>query len=282
MMHKIKITCDSTCDLTAELYEKYNVEVLPLGVSLGDEFYHDGVDVTAKSIFSFVEEKGVLPKTAAVSIGEYEEVFRKYVDQGYAVIHINISSELSACHQNARLATEELEGVYPIDSRNLSTGSGLLVIEAAEMAQQGHSAQEIVERLEALREKVDASFVLQTLEYLKKGGRCSSVVALGANMLQLRPEIEVADGGMKVGKKYRGKMERSITDYVKGRLEGRDDICKDRIFVTHSYVPDEIVEKVVALVKELHPFAEVLETKAGCTISSHCGPECLGVLFFKR
>ena len=282
MMHKIKITCDSTCDLTAELYEKYNVEVLPLGVSLGDEFYHDGVDVTAKSIFSFVEEKGVLPKTAAVSIGEYEEVFRKYVDQGYEVIHINISSELSACHQNARLATEELEGVYPIDSRNLSTGSGLLVIAAAEMAQQGHSAQEIVERLEELREKVDASFVLQTLEYLKKGGRCSSVVALGANMLQLRPEIEVADGGMKVGKKYRGKMERSITDYVKGRLEGRDDICMDRIFVTHSYVPDEIVEKVVALVKELHPFAEVLETKAGCTISSHCGPECLGVLFFKR
>lgn len=282
MMHKIKITCDSTCDLTVELYEKYNVEVLPLGVSLGDEFYHDGVDVTAKSIFSFVEEKGVLPKTAAVSIGEYEEVFRKYVDQGYAVIHINISSELSACHQNARLATEELEGVYPVDSRNLSTGSGLLVIAAAEMAQQGHSAQEIVERLEALREKVDASFVLQTLEYLKKGGRCSSVVALGANMLQLRPEIEVADGGMKVGKKYRGKMERSITDYVKGRLGGRDDICMDRIFVTHSYVPDEIVEKVVALVKELHPFAEVLETKAGCTISSHCGPECLGVLFFKR
>lgn len=282
MMHKIKITCDSTCDLTAELYEKYNVEVLPLGVSLGDEFYHDGVDVTAKSIFSFVEEKGVLPKTAAVSIGEYEEVFRKYVDQGYAVIHINISSELSACHQNARLATEELEGVYPVDSCNLSTGSGLLVIAAAEMAQQGHSAQEIVERLEALREKVDASFVLQTLEYLKKGGRCSGVVALGANMLQLRPEIEVADGGMKVGKKYRGKMERSITDYVKGRLEGRDDICMDRIFVTHSYVPDEIVEKVVALVKELHPFAEVLETKAGCTISSHCGPECLGVLFFKR
>lgn len=282
MMHKIKITCDSTCDLTAELYEKYNVEVLPLGVSLGDEFYHDGVDVTAKSIFSFVEKKGVLPKTAAVSIGEYEEVFRKYVDQGYAVIHINISSELSACHQNARLATEELEGVYPVDSRNLSTGSGLLVIAAAEMAQKGHSAQEIVERLEALREKVDASFVLQTLEYLKKGGRCSGVVALGANMLQLRPEIEVADGGMKVGKKYRGKMERSITDYVKGRLEGRDDICMDRIFVTHSYVPDEIVEKVVALVKELHPFAEVLETKAGCTISSHCGPDCLGVLFFKR
>lgn len=282
MMHKIKITCDSTCDLTAELYQKYDVEVLPLGVSLGDKFYHDGVDVTAKGVFEFVGEKGVLPKTAAVSIGEYEEVFRKYVDQGYTVIHINISSELSACHQNARLAADEVDHVYPVDSRNLSTGSGLLVIAAAELVKQGYSAEEIVKKLDELKEKVDASFVLQTLEYLKKGGRCSSVVALGANILQLRPEIEVTDGSMKVGRKYRGKMERSIADYVKGRLEGREDICLDRIFVTHSYVPEEIVKKVIALVKELHPFAEVLETTAGCTISSHCGPECLGVLFFRK
>ena len=282
MMHKIKITCDSTCDLTAELYQKYDVEVLPLGVSLGDKFYHDGVDVTAKGVFEFVGEKGVLPKTAAVSIGEYEEVFRKYVDQGYTVIHINISSELSACHQNARLAADEMDHVYPVDSRNLSTGSGLLVIAAAELVKQGYSAEEIVKKLDELKEKVDASFVLQTLEYLKKGGRCSSVVALGANILQLRPEIEVTDGSMKVGRKYRGKMERSIADYVKGRLEGREDICLDRIFVTHSYVPEEIVKKVIALVKELHPFAEVLETTAGCTISSHCGPECLGVLFFRK
>jgi len=282
LMHKIKITCDSTCDLTAELYQKYDVEVLPLGVSLGDKFYHDGVDVTAKGVFEFVGEKGVLPKTAAVSIGEYEEVFRKYVDQGYTVIHINISSELSACHQNARLAADEMDHVYPVDSRNLSTGSGLLVIAAAELVKQGYSAEEIVKKLDELKEKVDASFVLQTLEYLKKGGRCSSVVALGANILQLRPEIEVTDGSMKVGRKYRGKMERSIADYVKGRLEGREDICLDRIFVTHSYVPEEIVKKVIALVKELHPFAEVLETTAGCTISSHCGPECLGVLFFRK
>lgn len=282
MMHKIKITCDSTCDLTAELYQKYDVEVLPLGVSLGDKFYHDGVDVTAKGVFEFVGEKGVLPKTAAVSIGEYEEVFRKYVDQGYTVIHINISSELSACHQNARLAADEVDHVYPVDSRNLSTGSGLLVIAAAELVKQGYSAEEIVKKLDELKEKVDASFVLQTLEYLKKGGRCSSVVALGANILQLRPEIEVTDGSMKVGRKYRGKMERSIADYVKGRLEGREDICLDRIFVTHSYVPEEIVKKVIALVKELHPFAEVWETTAGCTISSHCGPECLGVLFFRK
>ncbi|MBQ8814677.1 MAG: DegV family protein [Lachnospiraceae bacterium] len=281
-MHKIKITCDSTCDLTAELYEKYDVEVLPLGVSLGDEFYHDGVDVTAKSIFEFVEKNSVLPKTAAVSVGEYEDVFRKYVDQGYSVIHINISSELSACHQNARLAAEEVGNVYPIDSRNLSTGSGLLVIAAAELVSEGYSVEEIVEQLNEMSARVDASFVLQTLEYLKKGGRCSSLVALGANVLQLRPEIEVVDGGMKVGKKYRGKMERSIADYVKGRLEGREDIQLDRIFVTHSYVPKEIVESVVALVKELHPFAEVLETTAGCTISSHCGPNCLGVLFFRK
>ena len=281
-MQKIKITCDSTCDLTAELYDKYDVDVLPLGVSLGDKFYHDGEDVTAQGVFEFVEKNGVLPKTAAVSVGEYEDVFRKYVDQGYSVIHINISSELSACHQNACLAAEEVGKVYPIDSRNLSTGSGLLVIAAEELANEGFSAEEIVDRLNEMKDRVDASFVLQTLEYLKKGGRCSSIVALGANVLQLRPEIEVSDGGMKVGKKYRGKMERSITDYVRGRLEGREDIQLDRIFVTHSYVPDEIVESVVALVKELHPFHEVLVTTAGCTISSHCGPNCLGVLFVKK
>ena len=279
---KIKITADSTCDLTAELYDKYDVDVLPLGVSLGDKFYHDGEDVTAQGVFEFVEKNGVLPKTAAVSVGEYEDVFRKYVDQGYSVIHINISSELSACHQNACLAAEEVGKVYPIDSRNLSTGSGLLVIAAEELANEGFSAEEIVDRLNEMKDRVDASFVLQTLEYLKKGGRCSSIVALGANVLQLRPEIEVSDGGMKVGKKYRGKMERSITDYVRGRLEGREDIQLDRIFVTHSYVPDEIVESVVALVKELHPFHEVLVTTAGCTISSHCGPNCLGVLFVKK
>ena len=281
-MEKIKITCDSTCDLTAELYEKYGIDVMPLGVSLGDSFHRDGVDIDATQVFEFVAKEGILPKTSAVSIGEYEEFFKKYTDQGYAVIHINISSGFSSCYQNACLAAKELQGVYPIDSKNLSSGSGHLAIAAAELIAEGLSAEQIVEQINEMKERLDVSFVLQTLDYLKKGGRCSGVVALGANLLQLRPEIEVVDGSMKVGKKYRGKAEKSIHDYVAGRLQGRTDLQYNRIFVTHSHVPAEIVEKVIAQVKELHPFVEVIETLAGCTVSSHCGPCCLGVLFFKK
>lgn len=281
-MSKIKITCDSTCDLTPELYEKYQVSVSPLCVTLGDDLHRDSVDVTAQDIFAYVDQTGNLPKTSAISVGEYEEFFQPFVDDGCSVIHINISSEFSACYQNACLAAQNLGNVYPIDSRNLSTGSAHLVLAAAEMAQQGVEAAQIAEELKKLQARVDASFVLQTLEYLKKGGRCSSVVALGANLLSLRPEIEVTGGKMEVGKKYRGKMEKTILDYVKGRLVGRDDIDTKRIFITHSYAPQEIVEKVIALVKELHPFEEVIETKAGCTITSHCGPNCLGVLFLRK
>ena len=281
-MNKIKITCDSTCDLTRELYEKYDVEVIGLGVSLGDKLYRDGVDIEANDVFSYVAENGVLPMTSAVSIGEYEQMFQKYVSQGYTVVHINISSDLSSCHQNANIAAKEVGNVYPVDSRNLSTGSGHLVIEAALMAQSGMSGEEIVDKLHVLRDKLDVSFVLQTLDYLKKGGRCSSLAAFGANFLQLRPEIEVKDGRMGVGNKYRGKIEKSVSDYVKGRLEGRKDIRTERIFVTHSHAPAEVVADTIALVKQLHPFTEVIETIAGCTISSHCGPHCLGVLFFKK
>ena len=281
-MSNIKITCDSTCDLPQELYAKYDVEVVALSVALGEELRRDGVDISAPELFAYVKESGTLPKTSAVSMGEYLDVFGKYVREGKTVIHINLSSNLSASHQNAMLAAEELGNVYVVDSRNLSTGSGHLVIEAAEMAAQGMEAEAIVAQLNKMKERVDASFVLQTLEYLQKGGRCSSVAALGARALQLRPEIRVADGGMGVGKKYRGSMEKSVLDYVRGRLAGRDDIDTRRIFVTHSPMDQAVVDKAIALVRELHPFEEVIETCAGCTICSHCGPNCLGVLFFKK
>ena len=281
-MSNIKITCDSTCDLPQALYAKYDVEVIALSVALGEELHRDGVDISAPELFAYVKESGNLPKTSAVSMGEYLDVFGKYVREGKTVIHINLSSNLSASHQNAVLAAEELGNVYVVDSRNLSTGSGHLVIEAAEMAAQGMEAEAIVAQLNKMKERVDASFVLQTLEYLQKGGRCSSVAALGARALQLRPEIRVADGGMGVGKKYRGSMEKSVLDYIRGRLEGRDDIDTRRIFVTHSPMDQAVVDKAIALVRELHPFEEVIETCAGCTICSHCGPNCLGVLFFKK
>jgi DegV family protein with EDD domain len=281
-MDKIKVTCDSTCDLTRELYESYDVQVLPLGITLGEELFYDGVNVAAEDLFAFADRTGTLPKTSAVSPAEYEKVFRYWVDRGYKVIHINISSEFSTCHQNACLAAEEVGNVFPIDSRNLSSGSGHLVLMAVELAREGKSVEEIAAALNQRKEKLDVSFVLQHLTYLRMGGRCSGVAVLGANLLKLRPEIRVVDGRMNVGTKYRGSMERSVTDYVKGRLAGRDDVDTGRIFVTHSGVPKELEDKVVALVKELHPFREVIVTRAGCTISSHCGPECLGVLFFRK
>ena len=278
----IIITCDSTCDLTRELYGKNEAKVVPLGVTLGDDFHRDGIDVTISDIFDYVAASGQLPKTSALSMGEYEEAWKPYVDQGHTVIHINLGSALSASHQNARLAAEEVGNVYPVDSRSLSTGSGHLVLMARELIDAGMTAQEIVAALEEAREKLDVSFVLQTLEYLHKGGRCSGVAAFGANLMKLRPEIEVVDGKMQVGRKYRGNMEKTVLAYIRGRLEGREDIRTERIFITHSGVPQDILEKAEALVRELHPFNEVLITTAGSSITSHCGPNCLGVLFLKK
>ncbi len=281
-MSKIKVTCDSTCDLTKELYDKLGVSVMPLGVYLGEELRRDGVTATALEIFDYVEKSGVLPKTSACSIGEYTDFFKQFTDDGYEVIHINIGSDLSASHQNARLAAAELEGVYVIDSKNLSSGSGHLVMEAREMADAGVPASEIADKLNEMKEKLDVSFVVQTLDYLHKGGRCSGVAALGANLLKLRPCIDVKDGTLGVGKKYRGSMIKTLRDYITDRLGGRDDLNLKRIFITHSHAPAEVVEELKALIAELQPFAEIIETVAGCTITSHCGPNCLGVLFFRK
>ena len=278
----IIITCDSTCDLTRALYERYGAAAVPMGITLGDDFRRDGIDITNQDIFDYVAASGQLPKTSAISVGEYEDAWKPYLDQGHTVIHINLSSALSASHQNARLAAEELGNVHVVDSRNLSTGTGHLVLMARELLDAGKTAEQIVAALEEAREKLDVSFVLQTLEYLHKGGRCSGVAAFGANLMKLRPEIEVVDGKMQVGKKYRGNMEKTVLAYIRGRLEGREDIRTERIFITHSGCPQEIVDKAEALVKELHPFQEVLVTTAGSTITSHCGPDCLGVLFLKK
>lgn len=281
-MSKIMITCDSTADLTKELYAKYEAAAVPMGVNLGDDFRRDGLNITISDIFDYVAASGQLPKTSAVSVGEYDDVFRPLVEQGYEVVHVSLSSSLSSSHQNARLAAEELGNVYVVDSKNLSTGIGHLVLLGRELAASGMTAAEVAAALEELREKLDVSFVLQTLEYLHKGGRCSGVAAFGANLMKLRPEIEVVDGKMQVGRKYRGNMEKTVLAYIRGRLEGREDIRLDRIFITHSGCPQEIVEKAEALVRELHPFQEVIVTTAGSTITSHCGPDCLGVLFLKK
>ena len=277
----IKITADSTCDLTPELVERYNVEVFPLTVILNDKSLKDGVDVYADDLYRHVEATGNLPTTSANSVGEYQDRFAVLSAEHEAVIHINISSEFSSCYQNACIAAEEFENVYVVDSRNLSTGHGHVVIEAALAAQRGLSAPEIVDYLNDLTGRVEASFILDQLAYMVKGGRCSTVAALGANLLKLKPCIEVKDGKMGVVKKYRGALAKVLVEYVKDRLDGRDDLIYDRIFITYSSEMPEAVAAVREAVNQYGSFAEVLETRAGCTVCSHCGPDTLGILFIR-
>ncbi len=282
-MGSIKITCDSTCDLGAELIKKYDITVTPLYVYLGDEEHRDGVDITSEDIFEHVAKTGILPKTAAVSMDDYLQCFKKYTDEGREIVHINISSDMSSSHANAVLAAKEIGGgVYPVDSRNLSTGSGHLVLMAAELAEQGYSASEIASRLEEAAKRVESSFVIDTVDYLRKGGRCSTVAALGANLLRLKPCIEVREGKMSVGKKYRGPLGKVLCEYVAERLRERPDIDTKRIFITHTHAPEDAVKQVYREIQRYQPFEEIYETIAGCTITSHCGKGTLGVLFFRK
>ena len=282
-MAKVKITADSTCDLSPELLQKYDITLCPLYVVKGDQSLKDGIDIQPQDIYDYVEQTGNVTRTAAVPAADYEDFFRPFVEDGYEVVHISISSGFSSCYQNTCLAAEELGNVYPVDSLNLSTGSGLSAIEAALLAREGKNGAEIRDYLnrEIVR-KVEASFVIDTLKYLHKGGRCSSVAALGANLLKLKPCIEVADGKMHVGKKYRGPLAQCIEQYVTDRLKDRTDINPKRIFITHTACPQEIVDIAYRKVKEYGEFAEILETTAGCTVSNHCGPNTLGVLFIRK
>ncbi len=281
-MGKVIVTCDSTCDLTPELYQKYDIHVAPLYIRVGDNEYRDGVTIDTETLFQKVQETGELPKTAAVSVDDYVNLWKPFVEQGCEVVHINISSHFSACYQNACAAAEELGHVYPVDSLNLSSGSGHLAIEAALLAQEGRSGAEIQAILDEKKQRLNVSFVLDTMEYLAKGGRCSSVVAFAAGLLKLRLCIEVKDGKMDVHRKYRGKMNAVLCEYVRERLKEVSDVELDRIFITASSASDETVEAVRKTILECYPFKEILFTTAGCTVASHCGPGCLGILFFTK
>lgn len=278
----IKITADSTCDLSLEIIERYNIDILPLYVVEDEKSLRDGIDVSPEDIFDFVEKTGGSVSTSAVNTNDYINYFTKIKKNYDAIIHINISSEFSSCYQNALIAAETVGNVYPVDSRNLSTGSGHIVVEAAEMAESGASPEEIVSAMKELTKKVEASFFIEKLDYLRRGGRCSALTALGANLLSLHPCIEVKDGKMGVGKKYRGNMQKVAEQYVRDRLEGRTDIQTDRIFVTHSPSDRELVEFVKAEIPKYMKFDEIIETDAGCTVSSHCGPNTIGILFKRK
>lgn len=282
MSKRIIISSDSTCDLCQELIDRYQIRIQPMGVSLGEKIYRDGVDITPDDIYAHHEKTGELPKTSAINVAENMEYFEELTKDGSAVIHFTISSSMSSTYNNACVAAQEFEDVYVVDAKNLSTGNGLLVITAAEMAQNGMEAKQIAKKVSELADYVDASFVVDNLEYLAKGGRCSAVAAFGANLLQLKPCIYVKNGAMSVGKKYRGKYEKVLLSYVADRLANEDDICLDRVFVTHAGCDPRIVERVAETVKNTLPFKEVLVTRAGCTISSHCGANTLGVLFIRK
>ncbi|MCQ2440838.1 MAG: DegV family protein [Clostridia bacterium] len=282
MNDNIVITSDSTTDLTDELKERYNIKVLPLGITLGDKVYRDGIDINPDDIYAHQEKTGELPKTTATNVGECIEFFEEFVKQGKTVIHFSLCSKMSSTYNNACIAASELENVYVIDTQNLSTGAGLLIISAAEMVKSGMNAKTVVEETNKLIDKVDTSFVLSSLEYLHKGGRCSALSVLGANLLKLKPCIEVKDGVMGVGKKYRGRYSDVVKQYVLDRIEDADDICLDRVFVTHSGCDMQLMEETIELVKNTLPFKEVFFARAGCTISSHCGPNTMGILFIRK
>jgi DegV family protein with EDD domain len=275
---KIKVTMDSACDLPPELLERYGIGVLPMTIVHGDRAYKDGAGFAPDELFAIVEKGGACT-TTAINTSEYEEYFAACLRSCDAVIHINLSGEISSCHQNAVVASEG-KPVYAVDSRSLSSGAGLLAVEAAEAAGGGAGAEEIARGLREFSGRVETSFVIDTLKYLHRGGRCSGLAALGANILKLKPCIEMTDGKMGVGRKYRGNIDTVILQYVRDKLAGRRDIDYRRIFMTHtSGVSGETLARARETILECGPFEAVHDTLAGCTISNHSGPGTLGVLY---
>ena len=276
---KIHFSADSTCDVSPEFLARYPVEILPLAVELEGKFYRDGVDLTPDTIISRVNAGAALPKTSAINVEEYREAFTRALETSDAVIHFNISSDFSSCHQNACIAAEGLN-VWCIDSRNLSTGITMLLAEGFDRAEADMEPEQIAKELRARVDKVDVSFIVDRLDYLYKGGRCSALAMLGANMLHIRPCIEVKDGKMGVCRKYRGSYERCLRQYIADRMRSKDDVKPRRIFLTHTGVAAQAVEAVREMVLQEVPFAEVYEVRAGCSITSHCGENTFGIIMY--
>ena len=282
MNKPVIITADSTCDFSPELCSRFQIQVIPLTITLGEATFLDGESFTPADMYARYREDGTLPKTSAPSVQSFLDFFRPFVEQGFEVVHLDISSELSGSFNAARLAASELNGVYVIDSMMLSTGVGLLAIEAAECRDQGMSAFDIAVHLSDLRSKVSTSFVLDTLEFMWKGGRCTGVTAFGANLLKIKPGLEMRNGKLEVCKKYRGNINHVYQQYITERLSGKK-VRPGHVFLTESGEVDPAVLKdLEALVKQLTGCKEIHHTVAGCTVSSHCGPKTLGVLFIEE
>ena len=282
MSKKIKIVADSTCDISPELQQKYDIEIHPFVVNLGEKSFRDGVDISTDDILNYYRQTGNVSKTAAAPPSEYEELFRKWDPDEYDVLFFTISSGFSSAYANACVAAESFENIYVVESANLSTGILLVVLAAADMIESGMSAKEIAEKLKEIVPKVRTSFVIDTLEFLWKGGRCSGVAALGANLLKLKPCIEVIDGAMSVGKKYRGNIDKVVPQYIRDRLDSTPNVIRRRVFITHTFEDRAAVEAALKQTRDSGMFDEVLETRAGCTVYSHCGPNTLGILYIEQ
>jgi len=279
---RIRVTADSTCDLSPELIEQYGVAISPLYVVLDGKSYKDTLEIKPEDIYEYVSRTNKVGSTAALNVSDYLEFFGKNKEGYDAIVHFTISSDMSSCYQNACIAAEEIGGVYVVDSRNLSTGIAHLVLDAVELAEQGKTAQEIVDILNVRKEKLDVSFVIDTLKYLSLGGRCSPLAAMGANFLNLKPTICVVNGKMVVGRKYRMSIDRAMLRYVKDQLGDLDTVDTRRIFITDSGVPEQNWRAVEKLLRETLPFEHIYHTRAGCTVSNHCGPGTLGILFYRK
>lgn len=281
MIMKIAIAVDSTCDLSPEIIEENHIKIVPLYVNLGEKSLKDGIEIVPSDIFEFVKETGELPKTSAVPIGEFLDVFEELKKDADAIIYFSISSGFSSSYQNAVVAAQEMENVYVVDTKNLSTGEGLLVLKACKMVKDGASVDEIVREMNVLSEKVDASFVIENLDFLHKGGRCGALAHLGANLLGIKPCIEVLNGKMSVGKKYRGKFASILEKYVADKL-ANVAVDDEFAFFTYSESDPDYVKAGIEAVKKLGKFKNLYITKAGCTITTHCGGNTMGVLFIRK
>ena len=281
----VKIISDSTCDLSPELIAKYDIDILPLHILLGEDEYEDGRNITPQQIYDWSDAHKTTPKTSAPSLAEAIDLFRPYIEEKREIVCFSISGSMSTSGNVMRLAAEELEAsdlVTVIDSANLSTGIGLLVIEAAIMAGKGQSAAEITAAIEVLKPKVRASFVVDTLTYLYRGGRCNAVSAMAGGVLRLHPKIVVENGAMDASKKYRGKINSVIMSYVKDMEKDLKSARPERVFITHSGCDRDTVNAVRSYLESFGIFHEILETRAGGVVSSHCGPGTLGVLFIAK
>ncbi len=281
-MKKVIISTDSPADIPAALREKYGIEVCPLHVIINGDDRLDGVNITPDEIFDNYKQTKSLPSTSAIPVGEYTDIFAALTADGSSVVHISLSSGVSSSHRNAVIAAEEFENVYVVDSLHLTTAITLLIIKAAHMAESGMSAEEIAKELEVLREKVDTSFVLDNLEFLAKGGRCSAVAALGANILGIRPSLEMREGKLGICKKYRGKIDKVQLQYLTERIEALGEVDDEVGFLIHTNVDASQAKALVEAVKATGRFKEVIEAEAGCTITAHCGPNCVGFAAIKK